>query len=469
LKTRISALAAVFLAWSLLAAKPASAVTLVFALSGNLTGTVGNTTLNGNTFQFTLTRDTSNGNFATASSTSISISGVGAGSFSDVMNFSCSGGSGSFIQDIGFPFPVLAFSGSGLNGWNCLSPLGPVSVSQSNPNSWTDTRTSLGTLNVTGMTNLSFTVTTPDGLTITTNPTLPAGAAGTFYSQTLKATGGGPPYAWTLVSGALPQGISFSSSGAISGTPTSSGTLSFTVKVTDSAATSATQTFSITIGTSLTFSSAYRIPQIVDGAGWVTRISIINTDQAPVTYTFRFWGDNGAAMPFPILNQAPGVLSGTLAPGASFFAQSPGTSSTLLQGWAEIATSGQIGLTSIFQFSIGSPRDSQGSSISSLSGSSFLMPFDNTQGNVTSVAIANSNGTQPLTVTMNYVTDGGAQSSTSIVLQPHAHQAFVVTANNPLVAGFKGAIQFSAPSADIAVMGLEFTPAGAFTSLGAFQ
>jgi len=350
-----------------------------------------------------------------------------------------------------------------------LSPLGPVSVSQSNPNSWTDTRTSLGTLNVTGMTNLSFTVTTPDGLTITTNPTLPAGAAGTFYSQTLKATGGGPPYAWTLVSGALPQGISFSSSGAISGTPTSSGTLSFTVKVTDSAATSATQTFSITIGTSLTFSSAYRIPQIVDGAGWVTRISIINTDQAPVTYTFRFWGDNGAAMPFPILNQAPGVLSGTLAPGASFFAQSPGTSSTLLQGWAEIATSGQIGLTSIFQFSIGSPRDSQGSSISSLSGSSFLMPFDNTQGNVTSVAIANSNGTQPLTVTMNYVTDGGAQSSTSIVLQPHAHQAFVVTANNPLVAGFKGAIQFSAPSADIAVMGLEFTPAGAFTSLGAFQ
>ena len=98
-----------------------------------------------------------------------------------------------------------------------------------------------------------------------------------------------------------------------------------------------------------------------------------------------------------------------------------------MQGWAEVATSGQIGLTSIFQFSIGSPRDSQGSSIASFSGSSFLMPFDNTQGNVTAVAIANTNATQPLTVTMNYVTDGGAQSTTSIVLQPHAHQAFVVT------------------------------------------
>ncbi len=469
MKTRHSAFLAAFLAWSLLAAKTASAVTLVFALSGSLTGTVGNTTLNGNAFQFTITRDTNNGQFSTATATSISISGVGAGSFSDVMNFSCSGGTGSFIQDLGFPFTVVAFSGTGLNGWNCLSPIGPIAVAQSTPNDWTSTRTSLGNLTVTGMTNLSFTVTTPDGLTISTNPTLPAGSAGTFYSQTLKATGGSSPYAWTLTSGALPQGLSFSSSGAITGTPTSAGTLSFTVQVADSTSTTVSQAFSITIGSSLTFSSAFRIPHILDGAGWTTRISIINTDQVPVTYNFHFWGDSGAAMPFPIVNQAPGVLSGTLAPGASFFAQSAGTSSTLLEGWAEIATSGQIGLTSIFQFSTGSPRDSQGSSIASFSGSSFLMPFDNTQGNVTSVAIANTNATQPLIVTMNYVTDGGAQSTTSIVLQPHAHQAFVTTDNNALVKGFRGAIQFSAPTPDIAVMGLEFTAAGAFSSLGAFQ
>ncbi|MDP9113895.1 MAG: Ig domain-containing protein [Acidobacteriota bacterium] len=469
MKTRYSTFAAAFLAWSLLAAKTASAVTLVFALSGNLTGTLGNTNLNGNTFQFTLTRDTSNGQFSSATTTSLSISGVGAGSFSDVMNFSCSGGTGSFIQDIGFPFTVVAFSGSGLSGWNCVSPLAPVSVTQSNPSDWKETRTTLGNLTVTGMSNLSFTTTTPDGLSISTSPTLPPGAAGTFYSQTLKAAGGSPPYAWALVSGALPPGLSFSSAGTITGTPTSSGTLSFTLQVTDSASTTVSQAFSLAIGNSLTFSSAFRIPHLLDGAGWTTRISIVNIDQVPVTYTFHFWGDNGAAMPFPIVNQAPGVLSGTLAPGASFFAQSPGTSSTLMQGWAEIATSGQIGLTSIFQFSIGSSRDSQGSSIASFSGSSFLMPFDNTQGNVTAVAIANTNAAQPLTVTMNYVTDGGAQTTTSIVLAPHAHQAFVTTTNNPAVSGFRGAIHFSAPTADIAVMGLEFTAAGAFTSLGAFQ
>ena len=468
MKIRHSTLAAAFLVWSLLAAKTASAVTLVFTLSGNLTGTVGASTLNGNAFQFTLTRDTSNGDSSSAIATSISIAGVGAGTFSSLMNFSCASGSGAFIQNIGFPFTVVAFSGSGLNGWDCLSRLAPVSVTPSSPNDWTTTRTSLGDLTVTGMSNLMFTTTTPDGLSITTSPTLPAGAAGTFYSQSLKASAGSPPYVWSLIAGALPPGLSLSPSGAITGIPTSSGTLNFTAKVTDSTSSSATQTFSLTVGSSLVFTSAYRIPQIVDGGGWTTRISIINTDQVPVTFTFRFWGDDGSAMAFPILNQAPGVLSGTLAPGATFFAQSAGTSSTLQQGWAEVATSGQIGLTSIFQFSIGSPRDSQGSSIGSLSGNSFLMPFDNTQSNVTAVAIANTNPTQPLTVSMRFETDGGAQSTTSIVLQPHAHQAFVVPANNPAVTGLRGAIQFTAPSADIAVMGLEFTAAGAFTSLGAF-
>ena len=189
----------------------------------------------------------------------------------------------------------------------------------------------------------------------------------------------------------------------------------------------------------------------------------------PVTFTFQFWGDNGAALPFPILNRMPGVLSATLAPGASFFAQSPGISPTLQQGWAEVASSGKIGVTAIFQFSIGGPRDSQGSNIATLSGNSILMPFDNTQGNVTAVAIANTNPTQSLTVSLLFETDGGAQSAGSIVLPPHAHQAFVVPLNNPAVAGFRGSIQFTAPSSDIAVMGLEFTSAGAFTSLGAFQ
>jgi hypothetical protein len=310
---------------------------------------------------------------------------------------------------------------------------------------------------------------TSSPLTINAPKTLPFGAVGTLYSQSLTAVGGIPPYSWSLVSGALPSGLSLSSSGQISGTATSMGTLSFTMKVVDAASSSATQTFSLTIASSQSFTSALRVPQIVDGAGWNVRFAIINTDQVPVTFTFQFWGQDGSLLPFPILNGTPGVLTGTLAPGASFFAQSPGTSPTLQQGWAEVASSGQIGVTTIYQFKDGSPRDSVGTENAALSGNSILMPFDNTQGNVTAIAIANTNSTQALTVTMLFTTDGGGQSTSSVVLQPHTQQTFVTPTLNPAVAGVRGSVKFTAPTADIAVVGLEFTPTGQFTSLGTFQ
>jgi hypothetical protein len=242
------------------------------------------------------------------------------------------------------------------------------------------------------------------------------------------------------------------------------------MKVVDAASSSATQTFSLTVSSSQSFTSALRVPQIVDGAGWNTRFAVINTDQVPVTFTFQFWAQNGTLLPFPILNGTPGVLTGTLAPGASFFAQSPGgTSSTLQQGWAEIASSGRIGVTTVYQFNDGSSRDSLGTETASLSGNNILMPFDNTQGNVTAVAIANTNSTQALTVSMLFETDGGAQSTSSLVLQPHTQQTFVAPTLNPAVAGLRGSIKLSAPTADIAVVGLEFTSTGQFTSLGTFQ
>src|SRR5215469_8494720 len=88
-------------------------------------------------------------------------------------------------------------------------------------------------------------------VTITTS-TLAGGTQGTAYSQTLTASGGTSPYAWTLVSGTnLPAGLTLSSSGVISGTPTGSGTTNFTVMVTDSSspAQTAQATLSITVTT----------------------------------------------------------------------------------------------------------------------------------------------------------------------------------------------------------------------------
>jgi hypothetical protein len=70
---------------------------------------------------------------------------------------------------------------------------------------------------------------------------------------------------------------------------------------------------------------------------------------------------------------------------------------------------------------------------------------------------------------MLFVTDGGVQSTVSLLLQPHTQQAFVSAAMHPAVADSRGSITFSTATADMAVMGLEFTAAGQFTSAGSFQ
>jgi large repetitive protein len=69
-----------------------------------------------------------------------------------------------------------------------------------------------------------------------TTGTLPNGSVGVAYTTQLTASGGIGPYTWDFVSGKLPQGLSLSASGTISGTPlaTSVGTSYFTVRVTDS-------------------------------------------------------------------------------------------------------------------------------------------------------------------------------------------------------------------------------------------
>jgi Putative Ig domain len=85
-----------------------------------------------------------------------------------------------------------------------------------------------------------------------TTAALPGGLVSTNYLATLSASGGTAPYSWAVASGSLPAGLAISAAGQISGTPTQSGTVSFTVQVGDSSSPkqTASHAYSINIGTS---------------------------------------------------------------------------------------------------------------------------------------------------------------------------------------------------------------------------
>ena len=103
----------------------------------------------------------------------------------------------------------------------------------------------------TGLLVLSWTAfAQPICWSINTPPNLPAGFAGTSYSQALVSNlPSSDPGVWSLTSGTLPAGLSLSSSGVISGVPTTAGTSLFAISVSapDSYVCGGYQVFTLTI------------------------------------------------------------------------------------------------------------------------------------------------------------------------------------------------------------------------------
>jgi hypothetical protein len=74
---------------------------------------------------------------------------------------------------------------------------------------------------------------------------LPDAAVGTPYSAFLVREGGSGPFQWDLESGNLPAGISLTTEGELTGTPTAAGDASFDVRVQDAGSQSATASLTL--------------------------------------------------------------------------------------------------------------------------------------------------------------------------------------------------------------------------------
>jgi hypothetical protein len=80
-----------------------------------------------------------------------------------------------------------------------------------------------------------------------TTGALPQGEVGGLYSAVFTATGGTAPYVWSISAGNPPPGPTLNTAGALVGTPTATGTFSFTAMVTDAANQSTTGNFSVSV------------------------------------------------------------------------------------------------------------------------------------------------------------------------------------------------------------------------------
>jgi len=153
---------------------------------------------------------------------------------------------------------------------------------------------------------------------ITVNPaTLPNGTVGTGYNQIVSASGGTPPYAFAVSSGALPTGLTLNSStGAITGTPTAAGTFTFTITATDATGCSGSRLYTITIastGCPAITLSPMTLPAATAQVFYSQSVTA-SGGSAPYAYTVS----SGALPAGLTLNPATGLISGTPLQGGLF-------------------------------------------------------------------------------------------------------------------------------------------------------
>ncbi|MBB4728092.1 putative Ig domain-containing protein [Xanthomonas arboricola] len=149
--------------------------------------------------------------------------------------------------------------------------------------------------------------------------TLPAGTAGQAYSAAITpATGGTAPYRYALTAGALPNGVVVdAATGALSGTPTLSGTFNFTLTATDSTpspAVQASQNYSVTIAAATLVLAQPTLPPAVRGSAY-NQVLTASGGVAPYRYSIA-----SGTLPTGLTLANDGTLSGTpTAQGTSSF------------------------------------------------------------------------------------------------------------------------------------------------------
>lgn len=96
--------------------------------------------------------------------------------------------------------------------------------------------------------NLFYMISVLDPVSVTSVQLAPA-ESGELYSYTLTGTGGAPGYAWTIISGTLPVGLTMASNGVISGTwsGSSNSSVNLTFRMTDQAGLTATKAMTLTL------------------------------------------------------------------------------------------------------------------------------------------------------------------------------------------------------------------------------
>jgi subtilase family serine protease len=242
---------------------------------------------------------------------------------------------------------TLTYSATGLPTGLSISTSGLISGTPSAAGSYSVTVTAKDTTGASGSATFTWTINAATGNTVTvTNPGSKTGTVGTATSLQISATDSASGQTLTYSATGLPAGLSISTSGLISGTPTTAGTYSVTVTAKDTTGASGSASFTWTIssagGTCTSTGNKIANGTFASGtASWTESPDVIGqwgSSEPPFVGSYDAWLDGYAAPHTDTLSQSVTIPANCVA---------------TLNVWLHIDSSQTSGTNGSFTISVG--------------------------------------------------------------------------------------------------------------------
>lgn len=260
----------------------------------------------------------------------------------------------------------------------------------------------------------------------------------------------------------------------LSSAPAASPASAPAVGASEGAAATASQTSGPAANATASLVRVGTLSHIAAGDVWDTAISLINASYAPIGISLVFHANDGSALTLPLTVTQQGAtqsvttatLNATINPETVLVVDAGNPSVPLAVGWADVLATGPVSGFAIFRTKCTACTPSEGTvPLQSQFQSTLIVPYDNTNGFSTGVALANLSPSQAGVIVSMWDQNGTSLGTQTMALAGSGHTSFVMLTELPPTAGTSGMVQFQNPSGALDGIGLRFSPYGTFTSL----
>jgi Protein of unknown function (DUF642) len=215
------------------------------------------------------------------------------------------------------------------------------------------------------------------------------------------------------------------------------------------------------------------LSHIAAGGGWTTVISLINSSSSAVPVVVNLRAEDGSPLWIPVTSTQGGVsqtvtgwsFNTVMNPNTMWLISAGEQMPVTTVGWADIVSSGVNGFA-IFRQTTANGSSEGTVPLQTQFPSVMSVPFDNTAGFITGLAVANlAPGAVSVSATM-WDHNGILLGSQTVALAGNGHTSFAFPDKLPATAGRRGVVRFeSLGGGGLTGLGLRFSPFGTFTSV----